>query len=109
LRSTEAPTQEGIPLNPGWIPLRPDLVLYYQKLDTKEQLVLEKNPNYWGEASNIDTIILKEMTSVDAQITALQNGEIDIALGLNTDTAKQLEGTENITIANGPTALITFW
>ncbi|MBE6906884.1 MAG: ABC transporter substrate-binding protein [Ruminococcaceae bacterium] len=74
----------------------------------KEQLVLEKNPNYWGTASNIDTIILKEMPSVDAQITALQNGEIDIALGLNSETAKQLEGKEGITISNGATALMTF-
>ena len=74
----------------------------------KEQLVLEKNPNYWGTASNISTIILKEMPSVDAQITALQNGEIDIALGLNSETAKQLEGKEGITISNGATALMTF-
>lgn len=74
----------------------------------KEQLVLEKNPKYWGEAGNIDTIILKEMTSVDAQITALQNGEIDIALGLNNETAKQLQGKDGITISNGATALMTF-
>lgn len=74
----------------------------------KEQLVLEKNPNYWGEPVNIDTIILKEMTSVDAQITALQNGEIDISLGLNTETAKRLEGKDGITISKGDTALITF-
>lgn len=74
----------------------------------KEQLVLERNSNYWGTASNIDTIILKEMPSVDAQITALQNGEIDIALGLNSETAKQLEGKEGITISNGATALMTF-
>ena len=74
----------------------------------KEQLVLERNANYWGKASSIDTIILKEMPSVDAQITALQNGEIDIALGLNSETAKQLEGKEGITISNGATALMTF-
>lgn len=74
----------------------------------KEQLVLKKNPNYWGEASNIDTIIFREMTSVDAQITALQNGEIDIALGLNSETAKQLDGVENVTVATGATALMTF-
>ncbi len=74
----------------------------------KEQLVLEKNPNFWGTASNIDTIILKEMPSVDAQITALQNGEIDISLGLNSETAKQLEGKEGITITRGATALTTF-
>lgn len=74
----------------------------------KEQLVLKKNPNYWGESSNIDTIIFREMTSVDAQITALKNGEIDIALGLNTETAKQLEGVEGVTVSSGATALITF-
>lgn len=74
----------------------------------KASLTLEKNPGYWGEAGNIDTIIFREMTNVDAQITALQNGEIDIALGLNTETAKQLDGMENVAITNGATALMTF-
>lgn len=74
----------------------------------KEQLVLERNPNYWGEAKNIDKIIFREMTSVDAQITALQNNEIDISLGLNTETAKRLEGKDGITISKGDTALLTF-
>lgn len=74
----------------------------------KEQLVLTKNANYWGTKNNVDKIILREMTSVDAQITALQNGEIDIALGLNSETAKQLEGKDGIQIENGATALMTF-
>lgn len=74
----------------------------------KEQLVLEKNPNYWGEASNIDTIYFREMDSVDAQITALQSGEIDIALGLNNETAKQLANKDGITVSNGATATMTF-
>lgn len=74
----------------------------------KEQLVLKKNPKYWGTAKNIDTIIFREMTSVDAQITALKNGEADIILGLNTETAKQLDGVDGVTVASGPTALLTF-
>ena len=74
----------------------------------QEQLVLKKNPNYWGEASNIDTIIFREMTSVDAQITALQNGDVDIILGLNSETAKQVEGMENVAITTGETAMMTF-
>lgn len=74
----------------------------------KEQLVLKKNANYWGTASNVDTIIFREMTSVDAQITALKNGEIDIALGLNGETAKQLQDAEGVTISTGATALLTF-
>jgi len=45
---------------------------------------------------------------VDAQITALKNGDVDIILGLNTETAKQLDGVENVAVANGATALMTF-
>ncbi|MGL4606235.1 MAG: ABC transporter substrate-binding protein [Eubacteriaceae bacterium] len=74
----------------------------------KEQLVLEKNPNYWGDAKNVESIILKEMTSVDAQITALKNKEIDIALSLDNETAKQVEGVSGITTKTGETALVTF-
>ncbi len=74
----------------------------------KQQLVMVKNPNYWGTQQNVDKIIFREMTSVDAQITALQNGEIDIAMGLDSETAKQLEGAAGITVATGPTALQTF-
>lgn len=74
----------------------------------KEQLVLKKNPNYWGQSKNIDTIIFREMTSVDAQITALKNGEVDIILGLNSETAKQLQGVDGVTVTTGPTALMTF-
>ncbi len=74
----------------------------------KEQLVLKKNPQYWGESKNIDTIIFREMTSVDAQITALKSGEVDIILGLNSETAKQLKDVEGVTVTAGTTALITF-
>lgn len=74
----------------------------------KEQVVFEKNPNYWGTASNVDTVIFREMASADAQITSLKNGEIDIALGLNNETAKQLEGASGITVSTGNTALMTF-
>ena len=74
----------------------------------KEQLVLEKNPNYWGDAKNIDTIIFREMETADAQITALKNGEVDIILGLNSETAKQLDGMENVEVVEGATALLTF-
>ncbi len=74
----------------------------------KQELTMVKNAGYWGEAKNIDKVIFREIPTVDAQIAALKTGEIDIAMGLNGETAKQLEGEANITIANGPTALITF-
>ena len=74
----------------------------------KEKVTLSKNEKYWGTPSNIDTIIFREMTSVDAQITALKNGEIDIAMDLNNETAKQLDGVADVKISTGTTALMTF-
>ena len=79
-----------------------------EKWTPKEEIVLAKNENYWGKDAGIDKIIFREMTSVDAQITALKNGDIDIALGLNGETAKQLDGVEGISLSSGTTALITF-
>lgn len=74
----------------------------------KEQLTLAKNENYWGEAKNVERLIFREMTNVDAQITSLKSGEIDIALGLNSETAKQLDGVADVTVTTGSTALLTF-
>ncbi len=79
-----------------------------EKWTPQVELVLVKNENYWKEATNVDKIIFREMTSVDAQITALKKGEIDIALGLNNETVKQLAGVENVAIETGDTALLTF-
>lgn len=72
------------------------------------ELVLKKNPNYWGECGNVDTYILKEIPDSNTQIQMLEAGEIDIAFTLNADNIAQLEGKEGISIINGQTSLLTF-
>ena len=77
------------------------------------ELVLKKNPNYWGECGNVDTYIIKEIPDSNTQIQSLEKGEIDIAFTLNADNIKQLmneDGSmkEGITIINGQTSLISF-
>ena len=41
------------------------------------ELVLEKNPNYWGETGNVEKVILKEIPDANTQIQMLQKGEIE--------------------------------
>ena len=77
------------------------------------EIVLKKNPNYWGECGNVDTFIIKEIPDSNTQIQMLEGDEIDIAFTLNADNIKQLkkeDGTtkEGITIINGQTSLISF-
>ncbi|MBQ3378953.1 MAG: ABC transporter substrate-binding protein [Clostridia bacterium] len=77
------------------------------------EIVLKKNPNYWGECGNVDTFIIKEIPDSNTQIQMLERGEIDIAFTLNADNIAQLKNEDGstkdgITIINGQTSLISF-
>lgn len=79
-----------------------------EKWTPNVELVLKKNPNYWGESGNVDTYILKEIPDSNTQIQMLEKGEIDVAFTLNQENAKQLEGKDGISLVRGTTALSTF-
>ena len=51
-----------------------------------EEVVLEKNPNYWGTSTNVDKYILKIQPDANTQMMTLSTGDIDIALNLTDDT-----------------------
>ncbi|MDR3239982.1 MAG: ABC transporter substrate-binding protein [Clostridiales bacterium] len=72
------------------------------------ELVLQKNPNYWGESGNVDRYILKEIPDPNTQLQMIQKGEIDIAYALSADNIKQLENNPDVRILKGRTSVITF-
>lgn len=47
-----------------------------------EEMILEKNPNYWGGDVKLDELHIKSITDGDTLTAALQAGEIDAAYGL---------------------------
>ncbi len=57
----------------------------------------ETNPDYYGEAPNIDGIEFKVYQNDNGLVTALQNGEIDFADDVDAALFDTLEGEENIT------------
>ena len=61
-----------------------------------EEIVMEKNPNYSGEATNVDKYIIKIQPDANTQMMTLSGGDIDIAMNLTKDTFAELEGKENI-------------
>ena len=73
-----------------------------------DQLVLVRNPHYWGQKTNVDKIIIKEIPDANTQISMLEKGEIDVALTLNNDNIGQLEGKDGVKIMKGQTAVTTF-
>lgn len=72
------------------------------------ELTLVKNQNYWGEAGNVEKVIIKEIPDANTQIQMLEKGEIDMALSLNADNISQLEGKEGVSILRDQTAVTTF-
>ncbi len=73
-----------------------------------EQVVLEKNPNYWKESNNIEKYILNIQPDPNTQMMTLSTGDIDIAMNMTDDTMAELEGSENIQIVNDATKMIGF-
>lgn len=73
-----------------------------------DEVVLEKNPNYWGEATNVDKYIIKIQPDANTQMMTLSSGDIDVAMNMTDDTMSELEGAENVEIINGATKTVGF-
>ena len=72
------------------------------------EIVLEKNPNYWGEATNVDKYIIKIQPDSNAQMMALSSGDVDVALNMTDDTMAELAGVENVELINSATKTVGF-
>lgn len=69
----------------------------------KDEVVIDKNPNYWREPAKLDRIIFKEMKDSGTESQQLEAGAIDIANDLDADAVAQLEKSGKYTITKGNT------
>lgn len=72
------------------------------------EVVLEKNPNYWGEATNVDKYIIKIQPDANAQMMGLATKDIDIALNMTDDTMAELAGENHVEMINAATKTVGF-
>lgn len=73
-----------------------------------EEVVLEKNQNYWGEATNVDKYIIKIQPDANTQMMTLSTGDIDVAMNMTDDTMSELADAENVEIINAATKTVGF-
>ena len=104
-----------------WIPVREDFGVQHDSLwaftggyptsgaytlaecNETEKAVLSKNEKYrFADEVTVDTINFLCMADEDAQALAYQAGEIDVALGISTETALSYEGTEKLWLMPQP-------
>lgn len=99
----------------AWLPVREDFAVQHDSLwafegdypttgpytltecNETEKAVVDKNENYLNaDDVTMDEITFLCMADKDAQALAYQTGEIDVALGISTDTALNYEGTDEL-------------
>lgn len=73
-----------------------------------QEVVLEKNPNYWGEATNVDKYIIKIQPDSNTQMMTLSAGDIDVAMNMTDDTMEELQQVENVALLNSATKTVGF-
>ncbi|UWP94641.1 hypothetical protein K3X48_10485 [Aliiroseovarius crassostreae] len=50
----------------------------FESYAPKQQITVRRNPDYWGEAPNVDKLTFRFIGDDNARLLALQNGEIDV-------------------------------
>ena len=66
----------------------------------KQQAVLQANKNYWGpDKPKFDKIVLKQIDDVNTQKLLLQKGEVDLAINLTAEQAKELKTDASVKLS----------
>lgn len=72
----------------------------------KEQIVLNRFPDYWGEPTVIDTFIYRIVPDDNTMLVQLRTGEIDLIGSASTVSASRVDealGFENVVVFQHPT------
>ncbi len=73
-----------------------------------EEIVLEKNANYWGTPTNVDKYIIKIQPDSNTQMMTLSTGDIDVAMNMTDDTMAELSGVAGVELMNSATKTVSF-
>jgi peptide/nickel transport system substrate-binding protein len=67
-----------------------------------DQIVLERNDDYWGEKAKLDRIILKSIPEPSSRLMALQSGTVDIADDLDPDSIDLVKKDGKLAVIERP-------
>ncbi len=73
-----------------------------------DQIILERNENYWGKKALVDKIILKSIPEPSARLMALQSGTVDIADDLDPDSVNLVMKDPKMTVINRPSVNVGY-
>jgi len=74
-----------------------------------EAVIMEANPNYYGEKPKLKRVIYRHMKESSGQRLALENGDIDVARNLEPNDLKSVESKEGISTTSAPKGTIYYF
>ena len=66
-----------------------------------DSIVLERNPDYWGEASIWETVTFKPIKSGPARVAALLAGDVDMIAAVPTTDISTLAANDDLALSQG--------
>ncbi|MCF8076201.1 MAG: ABC transporter substrate-binding protein [Desulfotignum sp.] len=73
-----------------------------------DQIVFERNDDYWGDKAKVKQIVLKSIPEPSARLMALQSGAVDIADDLDPDSIKLVEKNSDLTMIKRPSVNVGY-
>jgi peptide/nickel transport system substrate-binding protein len=70
--------------------------------DRGNQIVMERNPNYWGKAPRLQKIAFRWASDTQALLAQLQNGTLDLITDLPPDSIAALDKNPQFTVVRQP-------
>ena len=69
-----------------------------------EELVVVRNPNYWGEPPKLDKITFRFIPDNSTRLLALQSGDVDLIVSVPRENAAQVAAMEDVTLLQAEAA-----
>jgi peptide/nickel transport system substrate-binding protein len=73
-----------------------------------DRLVVEANPDYWGDSPKLKRIIFRAIPEDSARLAALEAGEIDMMTEVSPDHIQAIERNPNLQVSSTPCVRVLF-
>jgi peptide/nickel transport system substrate-binding protein len=70
----------------------------FVRWDKNQQIVLERNPDYWRGPATVDKVVYRPIPEDFARFASLRNGEVDIIANLTSERADEIKKLPNLKI-----------
>jgi peptide/nickel transport system substrate-binding protein len=67
-----------------------------------DRLILERNPDYWGEKPEWDRVVFRVITAGPSRVAALLNGDVDVIDYVPTPDVNRLKSDPKVSVASRP-------